>query len=91
MSQRMTDHEFAGRFGGIGMDNRAQDLAREAVRARSEEARLLEERRKQMETIKALADALERWRHLITVNVPGVGNVLPKDVSDALRLAGRLP
>lgn len=38
----------------------ASDVANEAARARSEEARLLEENRTQAEQIKALADALER-------------------------------
>ena len=57
----------------------------ESTRARSEEARLLEENRKQAEQIKALADAMEAAREY------GMSSQKAWDATTmALRLVGRL-
>lgn len=56
--QRLTADAFARAVDKATSGGSAFELVREAERARSEEARLLEESRKKDEAIKALADAL---------------------------------
>lgn len=86
-AQQMTDHEFTSAIDSKvarEMTSSALTFATdEALRARSEAARLLEENRKYAETTKALADALERRcaEHRKGCDCGGCA---------ALRLAGRL-
>lgn len=94
IAQKMTDHEFTASIDGKvarEMTSSALTFATdEAIRARSEEARLLEENRKQAETIKALADALENAKRRLAA--PENATIRDRmDIDAALRLAGRLP
>jgi len=87
VSQRMPEVEFRRiADGGPAHPSDEQDMCDEAQRARSEEARLLEEARKKDATIKALADVLEQvWNMSDNKTAP-----LWPQVEAALRLTGRL-
>lgn len=92
--ERMTDEEFDAGLERFNYGSEAKRFAAtEARRARSEEARLLEDNRKQAETIKALADALDGARvamHRGEFGDKGRDWHVPEQVDAALRLVGRI-